>query len=292
MIFILRILAAILTALGCWRIACSALMLPGKAIRSRIRNPNGKKTSEEQLRDLLRLPIRLLEKFIPISEYKLHHLEQDFNRLEMTESPQYFLAFTIAKSVMVSVLGLSFILLGIPWMSLICVVFSMLMYAQTTQNIHKRVQKLNMRIESALPRMVDTMEHALQGNRDLIAFFRRYRKSAGHALGNELDVLIAGMQTGNQEMALKRMDSRVGSASLSTLVAILCGVNQGIDQRTSLAIFASDLRTKERDRLKKMLESNPGRIKAASLILTFLMVGMFMVPLAMMIMETLSASGF
>ena len=140
--------------------------------------------------------------------------------------------------------------------------------------------------------MVDTMEHALQGNRDLIAFFRRYRKSAGHALGNELDVLIADMQTGNQEMALKRMDTRVGSASLSTLVAILCGVNQGIDQRTSLAIFASDLRTKERDRLKKMLESSPGRIKAASLILTFLMVGMFMVPLAMMIMETLSASGF
>ena len=117
MIFILRILAAILTALGCWKIACSVMMLPGKAIRSRIRNPNGKKTSEEQLRDLLRLPIRLLEKFMPISEYKLHHLEQDFKRLEMTESPQYFLAFTIAKSVMVSVLGLSFILLGIPWMS-------------------------------------------------------------------------------------------------------------------------------------------------------------------------------
>ena len=290
-ILLLRILIAILVTLGIWKIASTALLLPGRAIRSRIRNPNGKRSSDEQLREILRVPIGLLEKTMPISDYKLHRLEQDFQRLEMSDSPRYFLAFAMAKSLMVCVLGLSFILLGVPWLSLISVVLAILMYAQTSQNIHKRVQRLNQRIESALPRMVDTMEHSLQGNRDLIDFFRRYRKSAGHALGREIDVLLADMQTGNQEMALKRMDTRVGSAALSTLVAILCGVNQGIDQRTSLAIFAADLRTKERERLKKQLESSPGHIKAASLILTFLMVGMFMVPLVLMIIETVAGTG-
>ena len=292
MILILRILCMILLALGIWKMAASVLLLPTKEVRSRIRNPNGKPSTDEQLRSALRSLTKLLEKHLPVGEYKLHRLQMDFDRLGMTESPRQFLAFAMARSIAVGLLGLSFILLGIPWLSLITVVLATLMYAQSSQNIRNKVQKLNRRIEAALPRMVDTMEHTLKGDRDLITFFRRYRKSAGTALGRELDVLIADMQTGNQEMALKRMDTRIGSANFSALIAILCGVSQGIDQRTSLAILASDLRTRERERLKKQLDSNPGRIKGASLVLTFTMVGMFMVPLIMMVIETLSATGF
>lgn len=292
MILILRLLCMLLIALGIWKIAASVLLIPGRAVKSRIRNPGGKPSADEQMHSALRPLTRLLEQHLPVSEYKLHRLRMDFERLGLTESPRQFLAFAMSRSIAVGLLGLSFILLGIPWLSLITVVLALLMYAQSSQSIRNRVQKLNRRIEAALPRMVDTMEHTLQGDRDLISFFHRYRKSAGTALGRELDILIADMQTGNQEMALKRMDTRIGSANFSALIAILCGVTQGIDQKTSLAILASDLRTRERERLKKQLDSNPGRIKGASLVLTFTMVGMFMVPLIMMVIETLSATGF
>ena len=117
------------------------------------------------------------------------------------------------------------------------------------------------------------------------------RRVAGRALGTELDRLLADMKTGNQEAALRRMDARLGLPSFSALCAILCGVHQGVDQRVSLLVLEQDLRTKEREALRRAMEKKPGRIKTASFILTVLMILMFMVPLVLMIIENLRAVG-
>jgi ABC-type Fe3+ transport system permease subunit len=73
---------------------------------------------------------------------------------------------------------------------------------------------------------------------------------------------------------------------------VLCGVHQGIDQQTSLLILEQDIRTQQRERLRREAEKRPGRIKAASFILTILMILMFMVPLAMLIIRNLQSVGF
>lgn len=88
------------------------------------------------------------------------------------------------------------------------------------------------------------------------------------------------------------MDSRLGLPSFTALCAILCGVHQGVDQRTSLLVLEQDLRTKERETLRRNMEKRPGRIKAASFILTVLMILMFMVPLILLIINNLMAVGF
>ena len=140
--------------------------------------------------------------------------------------------------------------------------------------------------------MVGTLECTLGNNRDLIGFFSRYRRVAGKVMGRELDVLLTDLQTGNQELALRRMEGRVQSSNLSALIMVLLGVDQGTDQRTSLAVLSRDIRTKERELTRRRMEKRPGRIKTACLLLTVEMILMFMVPLVMMIVGTLTEAGF
>ncbi|MEG2136340.1 MAG: hypothetical protein RR150_09650, partial [Clostridia bacterium] len=154
----------------------------------------------------------------------------------------------------------------------------LLSYFQSSQKLKKQVEKLNHAIDAELPRMV--------------GFFSRYRRVAGKVLGQELDMLLTDMQMGNQELALRRMEGRVQSSNLSALVMVLLGVDQGTDQRTSLAILSRDIRTKERELLRRRMEKRPGRIKTACFFLTIEMILMFMVPMVMMIIGTLSQVGF
>jgi hypothetical protein len=111
-------------------------------------------------------------------------------------------------------------------------------------------------------------------------------------LGAELDRLLIDMKTGNQETALRSMDARLGLPSFAALCAILCGVHQGVDQRLSLLVLEQDLRTKERETLRRSMEKRPGRIKVASFILTALMILMFMIPLVLLIINNLQTTGF
>lgn len=285
MALILKIAFAALLTIGLYSIAADLLYLPGRKARDLIRHPHGKPSFEEQTAKMMRPVTALIAKLLPLSEYKRQRYEADFARLGITIPPQEYMAGLMTRSLLLAALGLAFIPLGIPWLSVLA-------YFQSTSKLRKRVEKLNHAIDAELPRMVGTMECTLGNNRDLIGFFSRYRRVAGKVMGQELDVLLTDLQTGNQELALRRMEGRVQSSNLSALIMVLLGVDQGTDQRTSLAVLSRDIRTKERELTRRRMEKRPGRIKTACLLLTVEMILMFMVPLVMMIVGTLAEVGF
>ncbi|MPN38934.1 hypothetical protein SDC9_186459 [bioreactor metagenome] len=159
------------------------------------------------------------------------------------------------------------------------------------QSIHKKVKQLDQEIEAEMPRLVETLNLTFQEHRDLISVFEKYRRVSREALGRELDRLILDLKTGNQEQALKEMDARLCLPSFSALCAILCGIHKGVDQRTSLLVLERDLRTAERERLRRDMDNGPKRIKTASFILTFLMIALFMIPIVLLILRNLTAVG-
>lgn len=288
MSMVLRIVFSLLTAAGLYMIAGETLYLPNKNTLSAIRHPHGKPSFDEQTVKAMRPITAIIARLFPMSEYKRQRYESDFARLGISATPQEYTAGQIARSLMLALLGLAFIPLGVPWLSVLICVTGILAYFQSTQLLRKRVERINRAIDTELPRMVGTMECALGDNRDLIGFFTRYRRVAGKVLGRELDVLLTDLQTGNQELALHRMEGRVQSGNLSALIMVLLGVDQGTDQRTSLAILSRDIRTKERELLRQRMEKRPGRIKTACFVLTIEMILMFMVPLIMMVVRTLT----
>lgn len=292
MSFLLKIAFVALMSIGLYNIAAYFLYLPGRHIRDLIRYLHGKPSFEEQMAKTMRPVTAIIARILPLSEYKRQRYEADFARLGITIPPQEYMAGQIAKSLLLAALGLAFIPLGIPWLSVLTCLVGVLAYFQSTSKLRKRIEKLNQAIDAELPRMVGTMECTLGNNRDLIGFFSRYRRVAGRIMGQELDVLLTDLQTGNQELALRRMEGRIQSSNLSALIMVLLGVDQGIDQRTSLAVLSRDIRTKERELTRRRMEKRPGRIKTACLVLTVEMILMFMVPLVMMIISTLAGVGF
>lgn len=292
MMWMLFILTAILLGFGLYRIAQVVLCLPyGKTIKA-VKHIHGKPDTTQKMQSALMPLAKLLSKLIPMSEYKEKRLAAYFARLNMRQTPKEYVAGIIAKSLLLCILGLLFIPIGIPALSLLTAIAALLTYFQGMQSIRKKVEKLNREIEAELPRMVETLNYTMQDNRDLLAFFEKYRKVSGKALGVELDRLLIDMKTGNQETALRSLDARLSLPSMSSLIAILCGVHKGVDQQMSLLVLEQDLRTKERETLRRSMEKRPGRIKAASFILTALMILMFMVPLVLMIINNLQGAGF
>ena len=286
------LIPGLLLAFGLYRVAQAALCLPSGRNADAIRNIHGRRDLSERLQSALLPLARSISKLFPMGEYKRKRLEADFARLHMAQKPEDFVSATKARSLLLGLIGELFIPLGVPLLALLTAVAALLAYFQAMQRIRKRVEAWNREIEAELPRLVETMNYTLQDNRDMLAFFEKYRRVSGRALGSELDRLITDMQIGNHEAALRSMDARLNLPSFSALDAVLCGVYQGVDQHTSLLVLEQDMRTKERETLRRLMEKRPGRIKVASFILTILMILMFMVPLVLMIIGNLTAVGF
>lgn len=291
-LILLTTLTAILIAFGLYRIAQTVLCLPsGKAVEA-VKNIHGKRDMAKRLQDALLPLARLIAKLFPMSEYKTKRLKADFLRLHIQQTPKEYVSTVTAKALLLAIIGLLFILFGLPWLFLLTAVAALLIYFKSMKAIQKNVEALNHEIEAEMPRMVETLNYSLQDNRDLLSFFEKYRKVLGKALGLELDRLLFDMKMGNQETALRNMDARLALPSFAALCAILCGVHQGVDQRLSLLVLEQDLRTKEREMLRRSMEKRSGRIKVASFILTILMILMFMVPLILLIVNNLQSAGF
>lgn len=292
MTLILCSICGFLFAFGLYRVAQAALTLPNGKAAEAVRSIHGRCGMAQRLQDALLPLARLIAKLFPTSKYKKGRLEADFSRLHIVQKPEDFVSVAKARSLLLAFIGLLFIPFGVPWLSLITVVIAVIAYFQGMQGIRKKVEAQNREIEAELPRLTETLIYTLQDNRDLLAFFEKYRKVAGKALGAELDRLIIDMKTGNQEAALRSMDTRLGLPSFAALCSILCGVYQGVSQHVSLLILEQDMRTKEREMLRRSMEKRPCRIKAASFILTILLIFMFMIPLILLIITNLQAVGF
>ena len=275
-----------------YQVLHALLDLPSHKAVEAIRNLHGKRSLTQRLQDGLLPLARLLAKLFPMSEYRLRRMEADFSRLRISQTPQEFVSTLLARSLLLTSIGLLYIPFGIPWLSLLTAVTALLSYFQSMQTIRKKVEAQNREIEAELPRLVETLTYSLQENRDLVAFFEKYRHVSGKALGVELDRFIVELKTGNQEAALRRMDARLSLPSFSALCAVLCGVYQGIDQQTSLLVLEQDMRARERETLRRTMEKRPGRVKAASFLLTALMILLFMVPLILLIIRNLQTVGF
>lgn len=289
---VLCLIPALLLGIGLYRVVQAALCLPTVKSIAAIRNIHGKRGMTERLQTALMPLARLISQLFPMSEYRKKRMEADFARLRIAQKPEDFVATAKVRSLLLALVGALFIPLGVPLLTMLTAVAALLAYFQATQRIRKRVEAQNQEIEAELPRLIETMNYTLQDNRDMLAFFEKYHRVAGVALGRELERLILDMQTGNHEVALRNMDARLGLPSFSALCAVLCGVYQGVDQHTSLLVLEQDMRTKERETLRRLMEQRPSRIKAASFILTILMILMFMVPLMLMIINNLNTVGF
>ncbi|MNC46422.1 hypothetical protein D3C75_954440 [compost metagenome] len=115
-----------------------------------------------------------------------------------------------------------------------------------------------------------------------------YAKNAGICLQSELFITIADIKSGNQETALLRLETRIGSTMLSDIVRGLLAVLRGDQGVVYFEMLAHDFKLIEIQRLKLIAMKRPGKVRKYS----FYMLGCFMLMYIVILgMEIMRAMG-
>lgn len=285
MLFILAMFTVFFSC-GAYMIAADYLSLPtfraSLAVLNVSKQEKRKKKNHEAM--LLELSSKL-SRFIRLDEYRKRKLATTLKSAGIRLSPETYMAKAWVKAGLV-LLCIIPALIVFPILSFLILFLSVLVYFKESRSAEETLKKRREAIESELSRFVMTLEQELKASRDVLRILETYRKNAGPAFKNELDITIADMKSGSFEAALSRFEARIGSAMLSDVVRGLLSVLRGDDGRVYFQMLAHDFKLLEVQKLKLIAMKRPSKVRKYS----FIMLGCFVIMyLAVMTVEIMKA---
>ena len=203
-----------------------------------------------------------------LNEFKKAQLESDLRTAQMDISPEMFVANAIVKSLIVGVFAIP-VLFIFPILSPVILFLTFILYRMNMKGISNRIRKKRAKIEYELPRFVFKIEKSLMHDKDILKMVESYARNAGPELKHELDITAADMRSGNNEVAITRLEARVGSPLMSDVCRGLISIDRG-DVNTvywkSLSMKFADI---QRQQLKLEAEKIPKKVKKLSMCLLF-----------------------
>ena len=203
-----------------------------------------------------------------LNEFKKAQLESDLRTAQMDISPEMFVANAIVKSLIVGVFAIP-VLFIFPILSPVILFLAFILYRINMKGISNRIRKKRAKIEYELPRFVFKIEKSLMHDKDILKMVESYARNAGPELKHELDITAADMRSGNNEVAITRLEARVGSPLMSDVCRGLISIDRG-DVNTvywkSLSMKFADI---QRQQLKLEAEKIPKKVKKLSMCLLF-----------------------
>jgi tight adherence protein C len=228
----------------------------------------------------------VISKYITINPYKRKKLEAIFRSLGMTTTPEVLYATALIKGAMCLVIA-AIMAIFLPIISLALVVLAILIFFKEIQRPASIMLERREEIDRELPRFVGVIEQELKSRRDVLGILSDYRKNAGLALGEELDITVADMKSSNYENALTRLESRVGSSGLSNITRGLIAVLRGDDGKLYFEMLNHEMRKLEINQLKMEVLKRPAKIKKYTILLLIAFIATFFVVLGYQIVTTL-----
>lgn len=203
-----------------------------------------------------------------LNEFKKAQLESDLRTAQMDILPEMFVANAIVKSLIVGVFAIP-VLFIFPILSPVILLLAFILYRMNMKGISNRIRKKRAKIEYELPRFVFKIEKSLMHDKDILKMVESYARNAGPELKHELDITAADMRSGNNEVAITRLEARVGSPLMSDVCRGLISIDRG-DVNTvywkSLSMKFADI---QRQQLKLEAEKIPKKVKKLSMCLLF-----------------------
>lgn len=226
-----------------------------------------------------------ISKRLRINEFKRMQLETDLRSAGVNLSPEMHIANSIVKSMLIGILAIP-VLFIFPLLSPVILVLAVMMYFKASKGVADKIKEKRRRIEYELPRFVSHIEKTLKHNRDVLYILDSYKKNSGYELGEELEITIADMRSGNYEAALTRFESRVGSSMLSDVTRGLIGVLRGDETDVYWAGLGVKFSDYQRQLLKQQAQKIPSKVKRLSMCLLFCFMLIYIVVIGMEIMTS------
>ena len=170
------------------------------------------------------------------------------------------MANAIVKSLIVGVLAVPVFFI-LPVLSPIILFLAFILYRMNMKGIANRIKKKRAGIEYELPRFVFKIEKSLMHDKDVLGMIESFARNAGPEFKHELDITAADMRSGNTEIAITRLEARVGSPLMSDVCRGLISIDRG-DVNTvywkSLSMKFADI---QRQQLRLEAQKIPKKVK-------------------------------
>lgn len=222
---------------------------------------------------------------LKLNEFKKAQLESDLRTAQMDITPEMFMANAIVKSLIVGVLAVPVFFI-LPVLSPIILFLAFILYRMNMKGIANRIKKKRAGIEYELPRFVFKIEKSLMHDKDVLGMIESFARNAGPELKHELDITAADMRSGNTEIAITRLEARVGSPLMSDVCRGLISIDRG-DVNTvywkSLSMKFADI---QRQQLRLEAQKIPKKVKRLSMCLLFCFMLIYIVVILAQIMNS------
>jgi tight adherence protein C len=288
MMFLIVTGFACLFSCGTYLVAANSLGLPTlKASKAAINVIKRESRKDKGFEVIVIKVSSKISKYIKLDEYKKKKLMATLKSAGISLSPETYIARAWVKPGMV-LLTIPFALMFLPILAYAALFLSIMVYFKEIKSAEESVKKRREAIENELPRFAMTMEQELKASRDVLRILETYKKNAGSAFRNELDITTADMKSGSYEAALSRFETRVGSTMLSDVVRGLLSVLRGDDGRVYFQMLSHDFKLLEIQKLKLLASKRPGKVRKYSFFMLGCFVLMYMAVMAVEIVKALS----
>ena len=283
----LQILIAAIAAIGLGCILADVFKIPkypvSKAITSLGKRQN-KKTNplDIWLGDLA----NLIASKLKLNEYKRLQLKIDLESADMTLSPEQYVANAIVKALFIGAFAIPFLFFA-PIISAIVVAIAVVIYFSEYKKVGNVIKEKRRQIEAELPRLVSNIDKTLVHSRDVLGILDSYREHAGEELRRELDITVADMRSGNYEVALTRLESRVGSSMMSDVTRGLVSVIRGDKTDVYWGNLVLKFSDYQRTLLKNEANKAPKRVRKLSMALLCCFMMVYVVVIGQVLLSSL-----
>ena len=283
----LQILIAVIAAIGLGCILADVFKIPkypvSKAITSLGKRKN-KKTNplDIWLGDLA----NLIASKLKLNEYKRLQLKIDLESADMTLSPEQYVANAIVKALFIGAFAIPFLFFA-PIISAIVVAIAVVIYFSEYKKVGNVIKEKRRQIEAELPRLVSNIDKTLVHSRDVLGILDSYREHAGEELRRELDITVADMRSGNYEVALTRLESRVGSSMMSDVTRGLVSVIRGDKTDVYWGNLVLKFSDYQRTLLKNEANKAPKRVRKLSMALLCCFMMVYVVVIGQVLLSSL-----
>lgn len=207
-----------------------------------------------------------LSKHIKLNEFKRAQLEADLITAQIDKTPEQYKSDAIVKAALIGVLAIP-VAFFMPILCPVILILAVVLYNMEIKKVAKKIGVKRERIEYELPRLVFTIEKTLKHSRDVLYMLDSYRENAGPELKHELDITVADMKSGNNEAAITRLESRVGSPMMSDVCRGLIGILRGDDTELYWASLEIKFNDVQRQQLRIRAQKVPKKVKRLSMCL-------------------------
>lgn len=252
---------------------------------------NHEKRKSDKLSEINRALATLLSRAIFLNPYKKMLLESKLGASHFRDTTaEIYTAESIVVMLEFFLIAL-FIWFFVPIFSILCALIGILAYFSTKGRVDRSIRTVQHEIEIDLPRFVYAIKAELTTTSSVVDLLEKHKSDYTLYWEHEMNITLADMKSGNYEIALTRLEARVGSSNLSEVTRGLIEMSKGNDTKTyweALEIRFSEYRKQE---LLRQVEKIPSKVQALSLWLILSMVGLYLIVLGTVLFDSLKAFG-